>query len=78
MCAVSEVSFIAAAVPAVPVTSARVILIITSAVSSPFCYVTGCFALFSGLVFWILAGAGTTFQDVLRRAEMIFRPASLA
>jgi len=53
-------------------------LIITSAVSSPFCHVTGCLALFIGLIFWILAGAGAPFQDVLRRAEMIFRPASLS
>jgi len=74
VCAVFQVSFGATAIPAVPVASAHVVLVITSAVSSPFCYVTGRFALAKVFrrVSRILAGAGTTFQDILRRAKVIF------
>jgi hypothetical protein len=79
VCAVLRVLFRATTIPAIPVTSARVIVVITISITSPLRHVTGSGALLGFiLVPRILAGAGTIFQDILRLAKMIFRPASLA
>jgi len=77
--AVLGVLFRATAIPAIPVASARVIVVVTISITSPLRYVTGSGALLRFiLVPRIQAGAGTTLQDILRLAEMIFRSPSLA
>lgn len=79
VCAVLGVLFRATAIPTIPVTSARVVVVVTISIASPLRYVTGSGALLRFiLVPRILAGAGTVLQDILRLAEMIFRSPRLA
>merc|ERR1712147_481148 len=78
VCAVLKVPFRAAAIPAIPVASAHVILIVAIAITSPFRYETSACTLVFLFVFWILAGAGTILEDLLPRAKVILRQTSFA
>jgi len=82
VCAVLKVSIFAAAIPAIPVASAHVILIVAITITSPFGCKTRARAFAIPLVFWILAEAfaGTSLfdaDDIFSRAKVILRPSSL-
>lgn len=73
VCTVLKVPFGTTAIAAIPVASACVILVVAITITFPFRDVTGGGTLGSRFVLRILACAGTTFQDLLRRAKMILR-----